>query len=73
MFAPSMMRVEHAGVTDAARGPLVSLEVTWTISSGERYEVVVPLLSHFACASLVVLLASGDIGPLALLALAQPI
>lgn len=73
MFAPTMVRVEHAAISDADRGPLVSLTATWTHSSGEQYEVCVPLLSHFACASLVLLLGGGEIGPLALLALAVPI
>jgi hypothetical protein len=72
-FVPTRIVVEHAGIADADRGDLVSLTAIWTMSSGELYEATVPLVSHFACASLVLLLSAGDIGPLALLALAQPI
>jgi len=72
-FYPTILTVEHVGIRDAGRGPLVDLRATWVDSSGERYEVCVQLLSHFACASLVVLLGAGQVGPLALLALAQPI
>jgi hypothetical protein len=72
-FHPTLVTVKPALVTDSARGPLVSLTALWTMSSGEQYEVCVPLLSHYAAASLTVLLCGGDVGPLALLALAQPI
>lgn len=70
---PTMLSVAHAGLTDPVRGPLVSLTATWIMTSGERYEVTVQLLSHFACASLVLLLSDGSVGPLGLLALNQPL
>jgi hypothetical protein len=72
-FVPTLIRVEHVAVIDSDRGDLVSLSALWTMTSGEQYEATVQLLSHFACASLVVLLNGGQIGPLALLALDQPI
>lgn len=72
-FCPTIVRVVHENLSGEFSGPLVSLTAVWTLSSGERYEATVPLLSHFACASLVLLLSSGEISPLALLALARPI
>jgi hypothetical protein len=72
-FCPTIVRVVPENLSGESSGDLVSLEALWTMMSGEQYEVRVRLLSHFACASLVVLLCAGDIGPLALLALAQPI
>jgi hypothetical protein len=70
---PSMIVVSPAGVTDMDRGPLVTLEVTWIAGSGAHYDVCVPLVGYSALRSLLPLLTTGMIGPLALLALSQPI
>lgn len=72
-LVPSMMRVEPVGIEAEGRGPLVDLRVTWDLPSGASYDVTVQLLTHFACASLVVMLWAGMIGPLALIALNQPV
>jgi hypothetical protein len=72
-FVPTLIRVERVAATPADPGDLVSLSAVWTMTSGERFEATVRQLSHFAAASLVLLLSSGEIGPLALLALDQPI
>jgi hypothetical protein len=72
-FYPTIVRVVPDGLSGELSGDLVSLSALWTMTSGEQYEATVPLLSHFACACLVQLLCGGEIGPLALLALAQPI
>jgi hypothetical protein len=73
VFYPTIVTLAHETPGGQLPPGLVSLRATWTMTSGEQYAVSVPLLSHFAATSLVLLLCAGEISPLALIALSQPI